>query len=353
MSRDLHVETAAGLRGGWRVEWVDRDEMLLSRGNRLFSGRDLNPPYGLIGSFPCSIQARAAGRFHLARRLLRFFFSNVIRLPDGRILATFQKQIGLFEGTRFTAVQGLLRPCRFLRGGCAVDAEGGVLLGEYLDNPDRSPIRIYRLLPGATKLEVVQEFAAGSVRHIHGIYRDPFEPFLWITCGDRPQECRLMRTDDCFETLETVGQGDETWRAVSLQFRRRCIYYAADAEFRQNHLYRIDRETLNRRVLSPIDGPVYYSTSGASHLFFAVTAEGAASQKRNRASIWSIDVHDQAHRVVAFDKDRYPNAALGSGILDFPLGPGRSGEVFFNGIGLKNADNRIFALRGSSHPSAI
>jgi hypothetical protein len=39
-----------------------------------------------------------------------------------------------------------------------------------------------------------------------------------VLTGDAGSECRIMRTEDGFASVETVGEGDETWRAVSVLF---------------------------------------------------------------------------------------------------------------------------------------
>ena len=146
------------------------------------------------------------------------------------------------------------RTGRVLRSACALADDGNVYFGEYFQNPEREPIHVYRYTPGAPKLETVYTFPAGAVRHVHGIYRDPYTSRLWCLTGDRGDECRFLTTDDGFRSVDLVGSGDETWRCVSAQFTRDHVYYGTDAEFQTNHLYRFHRASGDRETLVEIDG---------------------------------------------------------------------------------------------------
>ena len=88
--------------------------------------------------------------------------------------------------------------------------------------------------------------------------------------------------------METVGEGDETWRAVSMVFTEDSIYYGTDAEYRANQIYRIDRKTGERESLGEINGTVFYSKRIGENLYFTTTAENAPAQTENVASIWCL-----------------------------------------------------------------
>lgn len=343
MATDFQLDPVT-IPKGYLVEWVDNQGYILSRRHQLFFSADLREPFQPIGQFSVKSSHALVARFGWGRRLLRFMYYNVLKQTPNRLFCTFGKQVGLIVDGRFQPVHGLERPARFLRGSCAVDSEGGVYLGEYLANPDRTPLNIYYLGPESDRLEVVHQVPAGAARHIHGIFADPFEPgCLWLTTGDLPHECRVQRTRDRFQSLEVVGEGDETWRTVGLAFREDAVYYGMDAEFRQNYVYRIDRQSLERKQLFEIDGPIYYAKTAGDQVYFSLTAEGCPSQKVNRATIWAVDQNDQGTAVAHYPKDVWPKLLM-PGTLHFALGPGRDETVFFYGIALKGAENRNFAL---------
>jgi hypothetical protein len=232
-----------------------------------------------------------------------------------------------------------------LRGGVAVDHDGSAYFGEYLTNPQRTPMRIYRYRPGAAGLEIVHTFAAGEIRHVHGIYRDPVDDALWCLTGDFGAECSILRTRDGFRSLEKVGGGDESWRCVSLRFTRDHIYYATDAEFERNRLYRLERATGRRDVCGELDGPTYYTQACGDDLFFGVTAELCPSQVGRAASLWHLDAAGKLECLGRFDKDRWPVGLFLPGTLHFPSGASRRDEFYFHALGLQGIDNRTFRVR--------
>ena len=197
---------------------------------------------------------------------------------------------------------------------------------------------------------MVHVFPAGTVCHVHGVYSDPYAAGLWCTTGDRGSECRISMTTDQFQTLETVGGGDESWRCVSLQFTQEGIYYASDAEFQQNYIYRIDRQSGKRSVLTEIEGPVYYSHATGQDLFFGVSAELCPSQQGRSAVLWCVSDQQKCSRLLAFEKDRLSVKYFLTGAFYFPCGPGLADEFFFHGIALRGADNRTFRARKRASP---
>ncbi len=349
------IEPAPAL-DGHTVEWLEPGRVLLSRRNRIYRASAPTAQRGLVAEIPAPAWKRASARIRLGQRLLRFMVYNLLPLPDGTIFVTFAKEVGLIADGRYRALPGMRRPCRVLRRGCAPTPDGGVVWGEYVGNEERGAITIYRYRAGAGAAEALYEFDPGQIRHVHGVYRDPYTDALWCVAGDLPGECRILRTDDGFRTLETVGEGDETWRAVSLLFTADSLYYASDAEKRDNHVYRIDRASGARTTLAKVDGPVYYTHAIDGHLLFATTAELCPSQTEPVASIWHLTPPGALTRLVSFEKDLGQRHLLAKlfmfGTLHFPRGPGLEGETYVTGVALREADDRTFRLRwrGSDAP---
>jgi hypothetical protein len=333
---------------GFSVDWAEPGRLRLSRRIRLFPAETIESKPRLVGAVPAPLWQRFISRSRLGQRLARFMFYNVLPLGEDRVFLTFNRDAGIIDGGRFQEIEGIIRPFRVLRGAAAVSAAGAVYLGEYLYNEKREPIHIYRCLPGESRAEVAHTFSAGEIRHVHGVYRDPYTSAIWCASGDHPHEARLLRTDDEFVSLQTVGSGDETWRTVSLQFTQDAIYYASDAEFRQNLIYRLDRATSERTIVGEIDGPVYYSHAIGDDLFFAVTAELCPSQKEPMASLWRVGAGDVLEQVYRVKKDLGARKRLTlpfmPGTLHFPGGPGSEGGSFLYGVGLKGIDNRTLRL---------
>jgi hypothetical protein len=339
------VEPDRQLAAGFAVEWTDGLEFILSRHNRLFRATSLGGPLEAIGSVAQPSWRMVATRVRAVQRLLRSMFYNVVPLPDGSIFTTFDRSVGVIRDGHYQPVRGLVRPVRCLRGACAIDGNGVLYFGEYDSNDERRPVHIYRLTAGSTALEIAHTFPAGSIRHVHGIYFDRFEKSLWCTTGDHGSEAKFLRTSDGFKTTEVIGEGDETWRCVSLLFRKDAVYYGMDAEFIQNHIYRLDRRTGKRDVLTPVDGPVYYSRAQGHELFFGVTAELCPSQKGRAAAVWNVAEDDSAQRIASFEKDRLRRDLFMYGTLHFSLGPGLPDRFWVQGVALAGADGQTYCVR--------
>ena len=329
---------------GYTVEWAEPGNFVLTRRDQLFQSSSLSPPFTFLGHFPSEMWKHFGARFRPFQRALRFLFYNVIPLKGKELFLTFGKDIGIYRDGTIRRLDKLKRPCRILRSACAQDQKGNVYFGEYINNEQRDIVRVYRYVIDEDQLEVVYRFRSGEVRHVHGIYFDPFDKCLWCLTGDLPTECRILRTCDGFQTLEVVGEGDETWRAVSVLFTKDAIYYGMDAEFQTNHVYRCDRRTGKRTDLGEVDGPIYYSFAAGAELFFSVTAELCPSQVGRSATLWHVEKDDHLTRVVSIEKDFLHRGYFMRGTMHFPQGPGLADELLFHALGLKGADNRTFRV---------
>jgi hypothetical protein len=329
---------------GLTVEWIEAGRVFLARANELYVADSLHGMRRHVATVPVPAWKSAAARSRLAARALRFLFYNVLPLEDGELFVTFGRTVAFVRDGIVTLPDGLLRPTRVLRGACAW-WRGAVYFGEYLDNAERHEVPVYRSSPSSRSVEVAYRLPRGTARHVHGVYADPFDPAaLWITVGDAGAEPRIMVTRDGFRTVNVLGGGDESWRAVSLQFTADAIFYGTDAEFVQNVIYRVDRKSGQRDRIVDIEGPVYYSTAAAGRLFFGVTAELCASQQGRFAALWCIDESQGAKRIATFEKDRWSVPFFLPGTIDFARGPRTLDSVVFH-MTATVGDGRTFAVQ--------
>jgi hypothetical protein len=328
---------------GFAVEWAEPGNYYLSRRNEIFHASDLTQPLNKAATVGVPFWRSAASRSRLAQRLLRFMVTNVIELEGGEIFVSFDKTAGIVSDGSFTPLSGMARPCRILRSAVAVDGSGDLYFGEYLANNERGEIRVYRREQGSSAVTIAHLFRPGTIRHIHGIYFDRFSGALFCLTGDAPDECRIIRTHDSFETLEVVGEGDETWRAVSLVFTEDAIYYGTDAEYRSNEIFRIRRDNGVRERLGEVNGTVFYSKVLGNSLVFATTAENAPAQRENVAALWIYDPDQGLIEAARFPKDRWHPTLFQFGTISFPYHNGFDERLHFQLVGVEG-DNRSFVL---------
>lgn len=340
------VEEIKALKG-FTVEWAEPGNYILSRRNRLFQTTSLDIPPKHLADIEAPGWKAAASRFRLAQRLLRFMVTNVVPLANGELFITFDKSAGVVRDGKYRTLGGMQRPCRVLRSACAVDSNGEVFFGEYLANEERGPMRIYKYSPGAENIETAYTFPAGTIRHIHGIYLDPQTNGLICLTGDNDNECRIIRSDDGFRTMETIGEGDETWRAVSVLFRENSMVFGMDAEFQTNHIYEMNRETREKTSLGTVNGTVFYSKQIGDDLFFATTAEDAPSQTENVAAVWHVSPAGELNEITRFEKDGWHKTLFMFGTIHFPYGSVANSapplELYFHLVGVRE-DNRVYRL---------
>jgi hypothetical protein len=350
--RPLNAAVASGWRldeltawRGYSLEWAGGGKLFVTCRQRIYEAAGCFATPCRFAALPTPLWQVAATSFRPVQRLLRLMFYNLIPLKNGAFVVSFGKRIAVINDGEFHPVSGLRRACRILRGACADADDEGLFFGEYVNNPARDEIFVYRLDPAVRRSDIAYCFPARSIRHVHGVYRDPYTSDLWCLTGDHPRECQMLRTSDRFATLDVVGAGDESWRAVSVQFTSDAVFYGSDAEFTQNYLYRIDRRTGRRDSLGPTSGPVYYSCRSGRDMYFAVTAEMCPSQSDRCAALWRVNENGSAERVVQMAKDRWHKKYFMPGTLHFPSGPGLANHLLFHAVGLAQADNRMFSLR--------
>jgi hypothetical protein len=343
---DWIVEEVPELRG-YTVEWAEEGNYYLSRRNRIFWSADLKPPFKPSAIIDAPALRGLAANFRLGQRLLRFMVTNLLPLNNGDLFVTFDKAVGIIRSGKYISLKGLIRPCRVLRGAVAPDENGDVFFGEYLANAERGEMRVYKYSPGNEELEVVHTFPPGSIRHVHGLYFDPETASVFCLTGDDERECKVLRSKDGCKTFETVGEGDESWRAVSILFDSEHFYYGTDAEFRENQIYQVDRQNLERKVLGEVSGTVFYSKRLGDDFFFTTTAENAPSQKENVAALWHVDRQGNCSELAKYPKDRWHKALFMFGTIHLPNMAGGCDHLYFHLVGVAG-DNRCFRVRRRS-----
>lgn len=331
---------------GYAVEWHAGDRVILSRRNVLFQATGIGGAPTRIGTVPVPPLRSVLATSRLVQRLLRQLCYNLIPLGDGRLFVTFANRIGILSPQGWQELP-LPRPYRILRGGIGSSPAGALYFGEYRGNPERSAIQVCRFDPETDALDVVHVFPAGSITHVHSVRWDPYRNGFMCLTGDRGAECQILLARREFQEIEVIGSGTEDWRAVSIQPVPDGWIYATDAEFQQNVVCHVSATTGERRVIGPVEGPVYYSTTWGRDQLFGVTAERCDTMPVPEGILYRYA--DGALRpIVRFSKDiarsRLAWKLFMPGTLHFAAGPGDERSCFVSGVGLSGLDARVIVL---------
>lgn len=259
-----------------------------SSGNTLFMSLDGGRNWEKRGTLPyritnprCFFDSSALrkifGKYGICN--LKILDSGTILLPSGDYIWRSTDNGSTFEIVHrlkyFPLAQGW------------TEKDGEVFYGEYLTNANRKEVHIWKSTDDGKNWFVVHTFPAGSIRHIHSVEYDPYGNKLWVTTGDEDSESKIMYSTDGGRTFRIIGQGTQEWRVVSLLFTEDFVYWGTDSPMQQNFIFKWDRKTGERKILTEIDGPAYYSTKlNDGSLILATAVEHGLGEWDKSAHIW-------------------------------------------------------------------
>ncbi len=297
--------------------------------------------------FPMCMPRDLFGWSRLTARAMRSDKCNIFVNSSGKALGIRGGKVYSLMNGKFELLFSIQGDC-VLHGGICEDEQGWTYFGEYFMNPERGSVRIFRLDPDFHKREIAYEFPPGSARHVHGVYRDPFDAqAMWVTVGDGKGECAILQTRDRFKSMRTFGDGSQIWRAVALHFTSSHVAWLTDSNTEQNHACRMDRKTGKLEIGQPLDCSGWYGTTTREGLKVAFTTveRGPAIHRQQSQVLVSEDAfHWQ--EMHAFQKDRWkPVQLFKYGVISVPSGKMSADDFWMSGEGLVGLDGRSLNVR--------
>lgn len=161
-----------------------------------------------------------------------------------------------------------------------------IYVGEYCPT-NQASVNLYKSTDDGATWTAVYSFAQGVVRHIHGVFVDPYVTSrVWMTVGDTGTQPRIGYSDDGGVTFTWITQSQyPESRAVALMFTATEVMWIPDTPDERAPVYKWNRanqqiSTIPASSLLGVDGnfntPVYYAVNYAG-MFAAVTAVELAS----------------------------------------------------------------------------
>ena len=283
--------------------------------------------------------------FRIARRFFRLDKSNaVINFSRDGIVVLYRGKIFFFEflSRRLNLVGKLKQSRNVLHGGIAVTKEG-IFFGEYGANPQRHSVPVWKSANDGRTWSVVFEFEEKSIKHVHGVYVDPFSRDLWIPTGDFQNECFVFQIKNKdFDQIVKHGDGTQNWRPVSMFFTDREIIWAMDSQLESSCLQVFNRETKQLNKKREFDGPVWYSKhfqDGSAIL--QTTVEIGPGVKSNFSHLYFSEDLSEWKEVIRFRKDWFPMRYFKFGVVAFADGPQNSDDFVLFGEALQGMDGRV------------
>lgn len=114
--------------------------------------------------------------------------------------------------------------------GIAADDAGRVYYGEYVTRrlADDETVALFRSDEDGRNFEIVYEFPALVVRHIHAVQWDPYDRVLWMGTGDGDEQSRAGFSKDFGETFLWIGQDSQDFRTVNFVFAEDHVAWLSD-----------------------------------------------------------------------------------------------------------------------------
>lgn len=309
------------------VHFVDGPWVLASRGFFLFQSLDGGGSWHPLGQVPVGRWRRAAVLAQWSARLTRSEIRHAVPLKDGVVLIWTARSIYRLVAGRSTAE--FLAPIVGSRPLFVCVAAGAVYYGEYRSNPGRSEVAIWCSHDGGENWQ--RAFRFDGVRHIHGVFHDPFTDRLWVTTGDEDPEVGIWCAEPDSASLSRIWGGKQQFRAVQLLFTREFIYFGSDTPRERNHLYRVPRDQSTRpEPLQAVGGSVFFGARVGSTLCFSTVREPSAVNTVPGAELWASEDGDRWARVALFRRDCLPLKYFQYPQVRFAQGPGDGSHVWLS-----------------------
>ncbi|MEL6713878.1 MAG: hypothetical protein AAFP86_08900 [Planctomycetota bacterium] len=332
-------------RAGLRVLRTDGDVVYAGRGLDLMRSRDGGVRFERVAGAGTGALQRAVARAPIASRVLRAGFHGVTPLAGGGLVAIVRGAVlHLNSGARrFDVAHRVTRGTRPLNVGLA--PSGRLYFGEYFGNPERGEVHVYGSDDGRS-FDVAYTFPAGRIRHVHGVWPDPYRGGVWVLTGDDDDESGLFFTDDDFRTLEPVVAGSQRARAVAVIPCEDGVVVPTDTPREQNHVQWLDVESARLEAVAPVPGSVFSAARTEGHFVVSTTLEPSEVNVDPRVALL-VSENGFDWRTIA----RYPRdlAFLNDrrGVLTYPtleLPAGRGGaRVLASGRALKGQHGALLA----------
>jgi len=307
------------------MRFIEGDKAYVVRARQIFmcsTNEDDFMPHALL---PYSIKDRLFYYSKMLSRLTRTGIFHILKSGTGDLIAFSGRDIFRYSISDGWCSCGKVVGSRPLA--VAVSEAGVLYYGEYRSNSERSAVSVWQSLDGGTTWLPAWTF--NNVRHIHGVFYDPYTKSIWVTTGDADAESGIWVTYDNFIHLDLVAGGAQHFRVIQLLFTKQFIYFGSDALIEENHIYRMERKTGKIDILQAVSGTVFWGCKVGENLFFSTAVEPSTVNKNNYACLWGSPDGEKWKCLAKLRKDFWPMKLFQYGQIIFPAGDNHTGKLWF------------------------
>lgn len=291
----------------------------------LFKSEDNGKTWVKIYQLPSHTFLDRIGYLHpIFGRLLRKGIHHFNVDQEGNFGLLYNKKVAVLNHQSQILQESNIRGSRPLSFECI---NNEFVFGEYRSNPERSPIGAYSI---DVKKALYRKLKMRGIRHIHGIYQDPYTQQVWITTGDFDNEAALYCSDSEFKKVEKVLYGSQQTRAIKILFTEKHIYFGSDAPDEVNYIYRVHRETKEVEQLAQVGSSVFHGTQAGDWLFFSTAIEPSKVNTTKYAEVWASPNGVEWKCILKMQKDFWSMKYFQYGQIFFPAGKGNNKNIWFS-----------------------
>jgi len=309
-------------------------KLFASNGSILYVSVDEGLTWKEILDLPISLKSRLQAQTHLSSRLFREEVYHLIPMDDNILIAFAFHNIYVCNYRDGSVISKPVAICGSAPLSVCVTPSQGLYYGEYGRNQSRKPMHIYNSEDQGRSW--VQVYRMDGVRHIHGIFHDPFTNALWITTGDTNNESGIWVTNDNFKTIKRVLGGSQQTRAITLLFTNKYVYFGSDTPFEINYIYRFERFSGRIELLQRVEGSVFWGSKVCSALFFSTVVEPSTINNSLYAYLWGSLNGDEWKCITKYRKDIWPMKLFQYGQILFPFGDNTTNKLFYTPFATEN-----------------
>ncbi len=317
------------LRKRARVLYVDGNTLYAQIGNNLCISDDNGITWEY---YPLKLAAGARAYSRMHARLMRRGIHSLKILHDGKILLVAKNVISVVDSDNENIVRSFSIPRGSRPLFVCENKDGDIFWGEYFLNPKRDEVNIYVSKEQAQSWQIIYSFKQNSIRHVHGVFCDPYDDRIWVTTGDEDHESAIWVTDDKFEALDKVIGSNQQSRALQLLFTQEHVYFGTDIPFEPNHICRLDKSSGIMEKLIAVKSPIYWGCKVNESLFFSTAVEPSKINNHRYACVWGSPNGDNWKCVTRFRKDFFSMRYFQYGQIFFPAGINNSDYLWFTPI---------------------
>lgn len=340
-SQNPFTQTQSVLTG--TVHWCHGDEFIWSRRNELFLSHLGNPKVNKRVKLPVPLLARFKWSSRLTQRLFRKEIKEIFEIGPRRLAINVLGSLYHLDLDEFTLVKASDFPGPApLRMGF----DGNRLIyGEYFVNPERKPVHVWTSTDLGFHWERVQTFT--DIRHVHGIFHDPYDGKFWMTSGDYDRESHLRSSSDQFSTYDTLYSGKQLFRIIDLVFFQDHIIYGTDTPFERNYIVRMERNSRQLNRVQPVESSVFYLRQTKAGIFCTTAIEPSDVNPSKQCEVWRSTDGIAWKRIAALPKDSWSHHYFQFGRIQIPHGPGNGKGIWISPLATLNDGQSCFLKTNS------